>query len=189
MWRVRVFTLCLCCIGGACVLPHVSHGVSRALCAPSSSRLAAHLLCLSVSSACLPSPPLPSALSPCLSHILPPSACLPVAVLLVCPSPRLHFIGAMVVIESRKERRSAAKLARFGHVPRHQCCCPPRSAEAADRQHTPLSAAVPAVSPRLCFLGTVAVDRGRRVIAQNGCLMANNVAGGIAHVLTPLWLW
>ena len=86
----------------------------------------------------------------------------------------------MVVIESRKERRSAAKLARFGHVPRHQCCCPPRSAEAADRQHTPLSAAVPAVSPRLCFLGTVAVDRGRRVIAQNGCLMANNVAGGIA---------
>ena len=37
----------------------------------------------------------------------------------------------------------------------------------------------------MCFLGTVAVDRGRRVIAQNGCLMANNVAGGIAHVLTP----
>ena len=107
------------------------------------------------------------------------------AVLLVCPSPRLHFIGAMVVIESRKERRSAAKLARFGHVPRHQCCCPPRSAEAADRQHTPLSAAVPAISPRLCFLGTVAVGRGRRVIAQNGCLMANNVAGGIADVLTP----
>ena len=107
------------------------------------------------------------------------------AVLLVCPSPRLHFIGAMVVIESRKERRSAAKLARFGHVPRHQCCCPPRSAEAADRQHTPLSAAVPAISPRLCFLGTVAVGRGRRVIAQNGCLMANNVAGGIAHGLTP----
>jgi hypothetical protein len=97
----------------------------------------------------------------------------------------LHFIGAMVVIESRKERRSAAKLARFGHVPRHQCCCPPRSAEAADRQHTPLSAAVPAISPRLCFLGTVAVGRGRRVIAQNGCLMANNVAGGIAHGLTP----
>ena len=112
------------------------------------------------------------------------------AVLLVCPSPRLHFIGAMVVIESRKERRSAAKLARFGHVPRHHCCCPqlavPRAAAAAaSRQHTPPSAAVPAVSPRLCFLGTVAVDRGRRVIAQNGCLMANNVAGGIADVLTP----
>ena len=48
------------------------------------------------------------------------------------------------------------------------------------QQHTPLSAAVPAISPRLCFLGTVAVGRGRRVIAQNGCLMANNVAGGIA---------
>ena len=115
------------------------------------------------------------------------------AVLLVCPSPRLHFIGAMVVIESRKERRSAAKLARFGHVPRHHCCCPqlavPRAAAAAaasrSRQHTPPSAAVPAVSPRLCFLGTVAVGRGRRVIAQNGCLMANNVAGGIAHDLMP----
>ena len=66
-------SLCVFVALGACV----SHGVSRALCAPSSSRLTTHLLCLSVSSACLPSPPLPSALSPCLSHILPPSACLP----------------------------------------------------------------------------------------------------------------
>ena len=99
---------------------------------------------------------------------------------LSAPSPRLHFIGAMVVIESRKERRSAAKLARFGHVPRHHCCYPTCGGGGRQAAHTAQSAAVPAVSPRLCFLGTVAVDRGRRVIAQNGCLMANNVAGGIA---------
>ena len=88
------------------------------------------------------------------------------AVLLVCPSPRLHFIGAMVVIESRKERRSAAKLARFGHVPRHHCCYPTCGGGGRQAAHTAQSAAVPAVSPRLCFLGTVAVGRGRRVSSE-----------------------
>ena len=45
--------------------------------------------------------------------------------------------------------------------------CPPgRPCRRCPPQHTSSSAAVPAVSPLLCFLGTVAVGRGRRVSSE-----------------------
>jgi hypothetical protein len=107
-------------------LPYVS-----VLCVPPSPSLLVCLLCLSASS----SPPPPACLlssssrrlSPLLACLLfCPSPCL--SSLLVClpslpaPSPRPHFSSVMVVSAIRKERRSAAELAQFGHVTHRRCC-------------------------------------------------------------------
>ena len=60
-------------------------------------------------------------------------------------------------------RRHLAGVCRHGEAGR---CPPGRPCRRCPPQHTPPSAAVPAVSPRLCFLGTVAVGRGRRVSSE-----------------------
>lgn len=131
VWRVCV-SLCLCCIGCVCFTWCFTGPVCALIFSThDSSSLLVCLLCLSASS----SPPPPACLlssssrrlSPLLACLLfCPSPCL--SSLLVCllslpaPSPRPHFSSVMVVSAIRKERRSAAELAQFGHVTHRRCC-------------------------------------------------------------------
>mgnify|MGYP005641926799 CR=1 FL=1 len=129
---MRVSLLCFCCIGCVCFKWCFTGPVcARIFSTRDSSSLLVCLLCLSASS----SPPPPACLlssssrrlSPLLACLLfCPSPCL--SSLLVClpslpaPSPRPHFSSVMVVSAIRKERRSAAELAQFGHVTHRRCC-------------------------------------------------------------------
>ena len=93
-------------------------------------------------------------------------------------TPRTRCGGAPLVLlllgEGRRRRARGPLL--YGEVRRHLAgvcrhgeagrCPPGRPCRRCPPQHTPPSAAVPAVSPRLCFLGTVAVGRGRRVSSE-----------------------
>ena len=63
--------------------------------------------------------------------------------------------------------RSTPPSRRCLQARRSRTRCPPgRPCRRCPPQHTSSSAAVPAVSPLLCFLGTVAVGRGRRVSSE-----------------------